>query len=627
MFDPFQNHSPMARRRALERRPSRRRALAFHHARRQPPAAARITGRLFGAFLLLVLFGAVAGLILLDRAYDGRIIPNVAVRGLRLDEMRPDEARAALRRRYAAFLAAPVALQFEGRVWRPTPEQLGVSLEIDDAVAHAYGAGRGADLFRSLPEALAIWRDGVDLPLRLTVGQRQLQAYLSGLAREIDVAPRNATLSVLKGRVVTAPMQVGRQALVDATAQEMLAGLPALAPRTVKLRSRPLRPLVEDSGIVEAQRQLDALLRAPVSVTAGERRWTWSQDELGTLVQLARIPRADGQGERITASLDRQKLEGWLRDRAAEIDAAPIEPQLRFTANGLRIIREGHNGARLDVAQALDRLTAALWQESRTITLPVTILRPQARPETLAGLGIVELVAQGKSSFENSAPYRVQNIQAGARQMDGVLIPPGAEFSFNRTVGAIDESNGFTQGYAIIDGRTQLEWGGGVCQVSTTVFRAAFWAGVPITERNQHAVRIRWYEKFEPIGMDAAIFTGPGGYDLRFVNDTGAWLLMETVVDTANQVLTVNLYGTKPGREVIQVPPVITNEVPAPTEPRYVNDPALPAGTIKQTDTARGGMDVTIGQIVKQDGKVVYEDTFFSRFKPWPNIFVRGTGR
>ena len=625
--DPLPDYRSVTRRRVAQRRADRRRAPAFHHAYRQPPLLVRIAVRLFGLLLLVTLFGAIAGPVALDRMYDGRILPNVAVRGLRLDELRPDEARAALRQRYAAFLAAPVTIQFAERTWQPTLEQLGVSLDIDQAVAQAYQAGRGTAFFRSIPEALAIWRDGIELPLRLRVDQRQLQAYLTDLVREVDVIPQNAHVSVLKGRVVATPMRIGRQVLINETTDDVLAGLPALAPQTITLRTRPLRPLVADSGIAETQQQLSVLLRAPVTLTAGERQWSWTAEEIGALVQLAHVPRADGQEQRIVASLDGQKLERWLEDRAAEIDAAPVEPRLRFTANGLRIIQEGHNGARLEVAQALDLLETALWQEPHTIALPVTVLQPQARPETFASLGVVELVAQGKSSFQDSAPYRVQNIQAGARQMDGVLIAPGAEFSFNQTVGAIDESNGFTEGYAIIDGRTQLEWGGGICQVSTTIFRAAFWAGVPLTERNQHSFRIRWYEVFEPIGMDAAIFTGPGGYDLRFVNDTGAWLLMETVADTANEVLTVSLYGTRPEREVIQIPATVTNEIPAPTEPRYVNDPALPEGTIKQTDTARGGMDVTVGRIVKQEEKVVYEDTFFSRFKPWPNIFVRGTGR
>ena len=623
--DPYPDYDPIARRRAgASRRPRR---VTVHHARRRPSGSARIVLRLGVALLALLLIGVVGGLVALDRTYSGRILANVWVQGRDLSQMRPDEARAALRQRYAAFLATPITFQFADRTWRPTPEQLGVYLEIDTVVTRAYAVGRGANVFRSVPEALAIWQNGVDLPLHLTVDQQRLQAYLTGLAHEVEVAPRNAQASILKGRAISTPARTGRQMLVDDTTHDVLTAIQTLQPQTVMLRTGLLPPLVDDTGIAQAQQQLSALLRAPVVLTAGERRWTWAPEELGDMVRLSRVPRDDRQGQRLIATLDRAMLLRRLQDLAREIDTAPIEPRLRFTTNGPQITQRGHDGARLEIAAALDQLTAAFWQEPRVVALPVTVLQPQARPDTLVSLGIVELVAQGKSSFENSAPYRVQNIQAGAQQMQGVLIAPDATFSFNQTVGAIDETNGFTQGYAIIDGRTQQEWGGGVCQVSTTVFRAAFWAGLPITERNQHTFRIRWYEKFEPIGMDAAIFTGPGGYDLRFVNDTGYWLLLETVVDTDNEVLTVNLYGAKPDREVIETPPVITNELPAPTEPRYVNDPKLPAGTIKQTDTARGGMDVRVGRIVKQNDTVVYTDTFFSRFQPWPNIFVRGTGQ
>ena len=586
----------------------------------------RAVAGLFGTLVLLLFLVAVAGLIALDRAYSGRIISNVVVRGLNLSQMRPDQARAALHQRYAAFLAAPVTFQFEGYTWRPTAAQIGISLEIDVAVDRAYAAGRGPNLVNSLSEAMAIWQNGIDLPLRLIVDQRRLQAYITSLAREVEAPPQNAHVTVLKGRIVSTAHQIGRQALVDQTVGDVLAGLAALQPQTATLRTRMLRPLVDDAGVAEARRQLSGLLQSPIALTAGEQRWTWTPEELGDIVELARVPNDEAPGSRIVATLNRDLLARRLNQLAQEIDAAPVEARLQFSTAGLRITKAGRDGARLEVGQALDQLMAALWEDQRTIALPVTVLQPQARPETLAHLGIVELVAQGKSSFENSAPYRVTNIQAGARQMNGALIAPGEEFSFNRTIGAVDESNGFTQGYAIIDGRTQLEWGGGVCQVSTTVFRAAFWAGVPITERNQHSFRIRWYEKFEPIGMDAAIFTGPDGYDLRFVNDTAHWLLMETVVDTAGEVLTVNLYGTRPSREVIQTPPAITNEVPAPTKPRYVDDPGVSAGTVKQTDTARGGMDVRVGRIVRQNGKVLLQDTFFSRFQPWPDVFVRGTG-
>jgi len=623
--DPFPDYDPITRRRATNaHRRADRRTIAHHAQPRASPVRAVV--RLTCALALLLFLGAAAGLLLLGRTYNGRIFSNVTVQDLSLSYMRPDEARAALQRQYMAFLATPIEFQFAGRTWQPTADQLGVSLEIDAAVERAYAVGRGANLLRSVPEAIATWRDGVELPLRLTIDQPRMQAYLTELAREIEVAPQNAQVSIRNGAVISAPARLGRQLLVDATVREVLEGLASLQPQIMTLRTRLLPPLVEDAGIVEAQQQLRTLLGAPMTLRAGQRKWIWTPEKLGALVQLTRAPGDDRPGMRLMATLERRILERWIRDIARQLDTMPVEPRLRFTAAGLQITEAGRDGARLEVAQALDELATQLWQPQRALELPVTVLHPQARPDTLVNLGIAELVAQGKSSFENSAAYRVQNIRAGARQMDGVLIAPGSEFSFNDTIGAIDKSNGFTQGYAIVEGRTQLEWGGGVCQVSTTVFRAAFWAGVPITERNQHAFRIRWYEKFEPIGMDAAIFTGPGGFDLRFVNDTEHWLLLETVVDTANEILTVNLYGTKPDRQIIQVPPIITNEIPAPTEPRYIDDPKLPNGITKQTDTARGGMDVQVGRIVKQNGKVLLQDTFFSRYQPWPDIFVRGTG-
>lgn len=491
MFDDSRSEHRTIAQRHLE---LRQRANARQEARsahvRQPSRPFFVL-RLLVILVLLLLIGTIGSLVALNRAYSGRIIPNVAVQGTRLDQMEPEAARDLLRRRYATFLAAPLMLTFEGRSWQPRPEQIGISLEVDAAVDRAYAVGRGADLYRSVPDAIQAWRNGVELPIRVAIDQSRMLAYLTQVARELEVAPRNAHLNVLNGQVVYTPEQFGRQVLVDETVHDILAGLPALQPKSVMLRTRLLRPLVEASGVAETQRQLEALLRAPVTLNAGQHSWTWDQAALGELVRLAHVPRTDTSGQRIQASLDTRLLERRLSTMAQEIDAAPVEPRVHFDGSGLQITRPGRDGARLETTQALDQLTTALWQDERTFGLPVTVLQPQVRPETLAKLGIVELVAEGKSSFEASAAYRIQNIQAGARQMGDVLIAPGQEFSFNQTVGAIDETNGFTEGYAIIDGRTQLEWGGGVCQVSTTVFRAAYWAGVPITERNQHSFRIR----------------------------------------------------------------------------------------------------------------------------------------
>ncbi len=543
--------------------------------------------------MLAVCLSVVASLLLVNRTYQNRILPNVTIRGMHVGQLSPTRARSTLAQHHVDFLAQPVTFVLGEHTWTPTPEQLGIMLDLDDAISRAAVTGHGLDPLTGIRIGWAIWRGGFEVPLHLRVDQRQLQEYLLDVAHTVDTPPHDAALMVSEGQIYSAAAQTGRQLLIDETIQDVMAALQTLQPQTVPLRTRLLHPVVNDMHAAAAEQQLQQLLQSPVTLTAGERTWIWTPEKIGSLVRLSLVPDPDGPGEQVVASLDQRRLRRWLEQLGEEVYVAPVEPRLRFATSGLQIIREGSDGVRLDVDQAVEQLMTGLWHDERTLALPVQVIQPQVRPETLASLGIVELVAQGKSSFLNSEPYRITNIVAGARRMDGVLIAPGSEFSFNRTIGAINTANGFTRGYAIVNGRTQLEWGGGVCQVSTTVFRAAFWAGVPITERNQHTFRITWYEKFEPIGMDAAIFTGPGGYDVRFVNDTGHWLLMEAYADTTNEVLTINLYGTRPDREVIQSPPQVT----------------YPGG---------GYTNVNIGRTVRRsDGTVISQDNFFSRFRPW----------
>jgi vancomycin resistance protein YoaR len=266
----------------------------------------------------------------------------------------------------------------------------------------------------------------------------------------------------------------------------------------------------------------------------------------------------------------------------------------------------------------------ALKGGRRTIDLPMTTTPPPVVAADLNSLGLTNVVGVGVSSFRASQPYRITNIQAGARRMSGILIPPGGSFSFNDNLGIVDGRNGFVQGSAIVQNRTQQEWGGGLCQVSTTMFRAAFWAGLPITERHEHTFRISWYEELgEPPGLDATIFTGVA--DLRFVNDTGGWLLSEAYVDQGKQRLTIVLYG-KPSARKVTMSHAVLGHMAAPGKPLYVDDPSLPAGTVKQTDWAQPGVHVQVYRSVKEHGQVIRQDTFDTIFEPWPNIYLRGTG-
>lgn len=575
---------------------------------------------LLGGAILLLPYSL--NLIAPDTALTG-----VNVQGQPVTGMDAQNIEVLLRERYAAFLQQPISLVFAGQTWQPSLSDLGARLDTEAVTAAAMAAGRRGDPFSRLRELWVLWREGLELSPHVVVDQQDLQAYLLSLAPQIERPPQDAALSLAEARVVGTPASSGLQLLADATANDILLALRNLQPQAVAVRTRMLEPSVGDNALLEAQGQAVAILAQPIEMRRGEQRWVWAPERLAELLAVQPL---DG---RLALEVDQERLARAVEGLAQLVDSGTAEPRLRFEDGALRIVEEGRPGWRLRQEEASAQIAALLLRSvttTRTLELPGDQLLPLITAESLPKLGITTLVAEGRSSFSGSAAYRITNIRAGARRMDGVLIAPDEEFSFNRQLGEVDAANGFVEGYAIIGNRTQLEWGGGVCQVSTTVFRSAFWAGLPISERHAHAFYISWYDRFglgpngDGQGLDAAIYTGVA--DLKFVNDTGSWLLLQTVMDEANQVLTVRLYGAAPTRQVQLAGPLVSNQVRAPGEPVYVDDPSLPAGTLRQTDVARSGRDITVERIILEDGVEVSREIFLTRFRAWPDIFVRGTG-
>ncbi|HEY1012765.1 MAG TPA: VanW family protein [Herpetosiphonaceae bacterium] len=630
--DFYQEYGPIKRRRQGSQEPTAHQAVRDlpydepAHAPRRPgaqPRRNRLRALLWGMGLTLLLVGLSAGggLWYLTKTFDGRIYPNVAIQGVDVSQMSREQAKTALLERFDQLLKHPTTLSFNGRTWEPSLAEIGGALDIDGAIEQAFNVGRDENVFASARQVAATWRDGYDIPLRLTLDESKLQAYLSGNTADLIVAPVDANLVIGEASAAITPAREGRVVLVDETALEIGQHLRNLEAQPVTIRTRIVPPLMDDASVAESKRTVDAILQTPLTLTAGaNHEWTLSQSDLRALIQLRRERDVNGKTV-LRAGLDKITIRQRVATFADEIGRGSVNPRVAWNGGELTIIREGRKGLRLDEDASATKITdLATSGISRTIELVVNEIDPDVTPENLGNLGIVEAVGVGKSSFVGSAAYRIQNIKAGSRLLDGILIKPGEEFSFNENVGSIDEANGFAKGYAIINNRTQEEWGGGICQDSTTLFRAAFYAGLPITERHEHSFRISWYEVYAPYGMDAAIFTGVN--DFRFLNDTGNWLLLNTYVDDATTTVTYVLYGTKPDREVLLDGPYVEKQYPKPTEPVYVADAKEPVGTFHQTDTSRDGMDITVYRVIKQGGRVISREPFYTHFKPWPDIFA-----
>ncbi len=323
------------------------------------------------------------------------------------------------------------------------------------------------------------------------------------------------------------------------------------------------------------------------------------------------------------------KLYAKLNPLIEEINEKPVEAVFNFENGRVTEFKPSSDGQEVN-KEELDKLiiskskmiSSYSSQKVVAIPIPVKILKPNLTTDKVNEMGIRELIGSGTSTFKGSIENRIYNLNLAATRLNGVLIPPGEVFSFNNTIGDVSSLTGYKQAYVIQNGRTVLGDGGGVCQVSTTFFRALLSAGVPITERNQHAYRVSYYEQDSAPGIDAAIYTP--NIDLKFKNDTGHHILVQTVIDNAEQRLTFMLYGTNDGRISEISTPVILSQSPAP-EPKYEDDPNLPKGTVKQVDFAAAGARTTFTRTVTKNGKVISSDTFNSNYRPWQAVYLRGT--
>ena len=257
-----------------------------------------------------------------------------------------------------------------------------------------------------------------------------------------------------------------------------------------------------------------------------------------------------------------------------------------------------------------------------TIAIVKTILKPKITLAQTNTYGIEELIGEGISDYTHSIPQRIHNLLLGTSKFNGVLIPKNATFSFNTTVGDISSTTGYQPAYIIKEGKTVLGDGGGICQVSTTLFRAVLNTGLPIAEYHAHAYRVGYYENDAKPGLDATVF-GPS-VDFKFINDTPASILIQTSADEENNKLYFKFYGKRDNRSVELTSPRIY-DVTSPPEPQYQDDPTLKKGVTRQIDFSAPGTRSSYSYKVTKGNVVTFQKDFLNWYQPWRAVYLVGT--
>lgn len=554
-------------------------------------------------FLLLAAL-ALAGTVLAWQFWHvDRIFAGVSVAGVPVGGMTRAAAISALSRDLDPYPLQPIVLtDGEGR-WTLTPAQINVRADLLAVVNQAYLLGRsdgfGADM---VTQARLLWR-GQDLtpPLSFEVGD--VRFWVSRVAADVRRMPQPASRI---GEIVV-PGQPGVDVDIESTTAGVLEALYRGEPATVGIRTISLAPPPAPTAAGTPARPIDPLLLTdPVTGLM----FALDPATLDAIVQ-SRDPVQINQG----------RLEQILADWAAQIDTPARDARLSFNPNTgqIAVLKPSQAGRSLNVAATVAVVRQALAEGVTAAALPVEVIRPKVDMARKDELGIVELVAEGSTSFIGSSPERVKNILVAADKFEGVVIAPGEIFSFNSIVEDVSAANGFEDSLIIWGDRTAVGVGGGVCQASTTIFRAALNAGFPIVERYNHGYVVSWYGA---PGMDATIYTPT--VDFRFRNDTDHHILIDPDVNTASGVITYRIYGTKPDRQVV-IGDGVVSSVEDPGPPVYQRDETLAAGQTKQVERAQKGMTVTVERQIIQNG-VARTEQFTSRYEPWEAVYLVGPG-
>jgi len=556
--------------------------------------------------------------------FAGQALPGVNAAGLDLGGMNRAEIEQALGATLSYPQQGALLLGDQGQHWTAHPAELGVTVDLAGMADRALAVGRSGNLLQNLAQQLSAWNQGHALPAVVVFDQAAGAAYLQRLAAQIDRPQIEASLGVDGLQIEMRPGQIGRRLDVQASLQALTPFVASMHDTSLELMVEETPPLVLDAS--EQAALARSMVEQPLTLQAeGAGPWVLDAQMLAGMLRFNLVQ--NPQGAQYQVGLDPAQLAAFLEPLAPVLERRPQNARFIFNddTRQLDLLQEAVVGRSLDIPASLQAIESGLQQNRHQLDLVFQLEQPTVpSTATAAELGISQAVSVVSTYFGGSSPERVNNIRTASSAFHGLLVAPGETLAMGDVLGDISLDKGYSEALIIFGDRTIKGVGGGVCQVSTTLFRAAFMGGFEIVERYPHAYRVGYYEQGPGSpgpGLDATVFVPL--VDFRFTNDTPNWLLMETYI-YGTQLLW-KFYSSSDGRQVQVSGPRISNEVDAP-EPLYKENPDLDEGEIEQVDYQADGMDVVVTRTVTRDGQVLHEDVVKTHYLPWRAIFEYGPG-
>jgi vancomycin resistance protein YoaR len=496
--------------------------------------------------------------------------------------------------------------------------------DVDGAVAKAYSAGREGNYLKMLADRAVLYFRPQIVRVSSKVNEEYVSLAIAKISGFIDKPAQDATVEITGDKASVRPSKDGWEVKQAAMRREIVTQAANSSSRTMAAPQGVAKVKVHNADAEKARLVALKMMKEPIAYTINSKDYIIDPPKIGTLIGFAPVrTKIKKSGKNVyeytlATSMTKAKLEQYFIPLKNEFEVKPVNAKFEAGQGSVTIV-PGVNGLILDIDSAVKDLNKlALEPAPRKATLKMKEVEPELSTAKAEGMGIKERVSVHTESFEYTA-NRSQNIGTLADSIDGQMVAPGQVWSINGATGPRTAAKGYTEAPVIVNGQLSPDIGGGICNVSTTIFNTAFFGGYEIVERYPHDFYISHY----PDGRDASIYYD-GGMDFKFKNDSPYWILIKT--DHTNTSVTIAFYSTNLGTDVSYTDTGFTNIVPYTI--LYKDDPAVPTGWEKDGDMGYGvdGRDITVSRIIKRGGNPYREDKFISHYEPKQRIVLKGTG-
>lgn len=569
-------------------------------------------GKIIGFFVI----GLVTGLAMLvgiarltwhTKFYPGVTIANVSVAGLNRAQ--------AYTKLEEVTKNYQVKIEYGGGSWQIPREAVGTLIEA--SLNEAYRYGRRAEISDYL---LLLVNKKTNYPLLLMEGQSDvLVQKIEEIATVAEIVEKEPEIIIRKNEIIVENGVDGERIDGERLDRAIRESYSMLSETAIQLPTNMVKRQLDGDSITKLKERGKKLLTKSLNFSIDDEKISLHAKELIPLLSTLGGEVVDTER---TIDLVEALAESWNRQ--------PQDAKFEYSEGKVKEFLPGKDGLEIMVPESKTNIHEAIIKlletDEKNIKVELAVYRvaPKVTIDKVNELGIRERIGRGESYYEHSIPNRIFNVALASERINSALIGPGEEVSFNKLVGEVSGETGYRPAYVIEKGRTVLGDGGGLCQVSTTMFRAAMTAGLPILERWGHAYRVSYYELDSKPGVDATVYAP--SKDFKFKNDTPGHLLIQTINDPKKLHLVIEIYGTSDGRvATIENHKVWGITSPLPTI--YQDDPTLPSGTMKQVDWAAAGAKASFEYKVVRNGDTIQDKTFSTTYRPWASVYLKGTGQ